>query len=47
MRCHRSDSYQRPVQLTSSQFLVVIEVMQFGSVEMQFQTVQHTSTIAS
>ena len=47
MRCLRSNSYQRPVQLTSSQFLVVIEVMQFGSVEKQFQAVQQTPTIAS
>lgn len=40
MRGIRSHLYQRPVELTCSQFLVVIEVMAFGSVAKRFQAVQ-------
>ena len=48
--CHefwRLVSYQRPVQLTRAQLLVVIEVTVFGSLAKRFQAVQQASTMAS
>ena len=43
-RCLR---YQRPVQLTCAQLLVVIEVTVLGSLAKRFQAVQQASTMAS
>ena len=42
-----ADLYQRPVQLTCAQLLVVIEVTVLGSLAKRFQAVQQASTLAS